>query len=278
MGKTELVPYYGRAQELLELDPVPGGEAPWDVHGLHRPGFDAGTLASGFWQFDTKADRFAAHNALDLFRSPRVRVVTHASVPGRTAGRWSRSASPTWLAAEGSCAPGSWSSPNPDSRVHLNGERDALGMPRLSLQWRFQDIDKHTVVRTMHGLGAELERLGLGRLEPEPWLAEPAVSWRTDPLISNHPIGGYHHMGTTRMASSPREGVVDGNARVFGIDNLYLAGSSVFPTSGWANPTLTILALTLRLADHLDAQLRPAPDPGTSTAGSDRRATPGQRG
>ncbi|MDT8406008.1 MAG: GMC family oxidoreductase [Methylococcales bacterium] len=78
--------------------------------------------------------------------------------------------------------------------------------------------------------------------------------WQFDPLISNHPIGGYHHMGTTRMADNPRHGVVDAEGKVHGIDNLYIAGSSVFPTVDWANPTLTILALSLRLAEHLRTQ------------------------
>ncbi len=67
--------------------------------------------------------------------------------------------------------------------------------------------------------------------------------------------GGFHHMGTTRMHASPREGVVDPNGRVHGVKNLYVAGSSVFPTAGFANPTLTIVALTLRLADHLKTRL-----------------------
>jgi choline dehydrogenase-like flavoprotein len=65
--------------------------------------------------------------------------------------------------------------------------------------------------------------------------------------------GGRHHMGTTRMSDSPATGVVDADCRVFGVDNLYVAGSSVFPTVGYANPTLTIVALALRLAEHLRA-------------------------
>jgi len=74
--------------------------------------------------------------------------------------------------------------------------------------------------------------------------------------VGNHPIGGYHHMGTTRMSESPADGVVDKNCTVHGYDNLHIAGSSVFTTGGWANPTLTILALSHRLSDHLDKLLR----------------------
>jgi choline dehydrogenase-like flavoprotein len=80
-----------------------------------------------------------------------------------------------------------------------------------------------------------------------------------DGTVGNHPIGGYHHMGTTRMSAHPTEGVVDADCRVHGYHNLYIAGSSVFSTSGWSNPNLTILALTLRLAEHLRGRLGTGP-------------------
>jgi choline dehydrogenase-like flavoprotein len=141
--------------------------------------------------------------------------------------------------------------PNPDSRVALSAERDRLGMPRVALDWRMSELDVHSVERLVAALGSEIERLGLGRVEPSAWLSEPERRWRTDPLISAHPIGGYHHMGTTRMADDPKQGVTTAHGRVHGIDNLYIAGSSLFPTSGWANPTLTIAALALRTADSI---------------------------
>lgn len=423
IGKEDLAPYYERARSLLELGPFPADDAVWGAHRLTRPGFDPGKIGYGVWQFDTKADRFAASRAGDLFRSDRITIVLHASVTALQAGNdgqsiesvrftslaggrgevrarfvvlaagglenprlmlasndvqprglgndrdlvgrffmehphargariesrrpWSilrllprsyirggkryavlarpaealqekegllnssftisarqhpddemvlskkmymqikhalrprRSRRTMWHALRRGIL---WSrenvgpllgwlqvkrrhygvytvvraeqSPNPESRVVLAADRDELGVPRPMLQWRFQEIDKHTIAATMSALGSELQRLGLGRLAPEPWLDDASVEWKTDPLISNHPIGGYHHMGTTRMASSPEAGVVDRDANVFGIDNLYVAGSSIFPTSGWANPTLTILALSLRLADHLAVRLR----------------------
>jgi choline dehydrogenase-like flavoprotein len=80
------------------------------------------------------------------------------------------------------------------------------------------------------------------------------MDWLQDENNSEWPAtlgGGWHHMGTTRMADNPKEGVVDANCKVFGIQNLYMAGSSCFPTSGAANPTLTLLALTFRLSEHL---------------------------
>ncbi|MXP42000.1 FAD-dependent oxidoreductase [Altererythrobacter soli] len=160
--------------------------------------------------------------------------------------------------------------PNPDSRVTLSAERDRLGMPRVALDWRTSELDVHSVERLVAALGSEMERLGLGRVEPAAWLSEPDRRWRTDPLISAHPIGGYHHMGTTRMAEDPKQGVADGHGRVHGIDNLYIAGSSLFPTSGWANPTLTIAALSLRTADAIARRDGVA----VAQASSARRETP----
>ncbi len=145
--------------------------------------------------------------------------------------------------------------PNPDSRVMLSEQHDALGVPRADLHWQFTELDKRSVATLVDTLNDEFQRLGLGRVTPESWLSDSSTAWPVDPTVSNHPIGGFHHMGTTRMADTPQSGVVDADARVHGIDNLYVAGSSLFPTSGWANPVLTTLALTLRLADHLKPQL-----------------------
>ena len=142
--------------------------------------------------------------------------------------------------------------PNPSSRVRLSPERDALGIPKLELDWRFSELDRRTLRVVAQLLDAELRRADAGSVAPEDWLREDGPLWETDPLIGNHPIGGFHHMGTTRMSGDPTRGVVDADCRVHGLANLYVAGSSIFPTSGWANPTLTILALALRLAEHLE--------------------------
>jgi len=145
--------------------------------------------------------------------------------------------------------------PNPASRVMLAGERDVLGVPRVKLDWRTSALDKDSVAGLVAALGAETKRLGIGTVEMASWLKEPFSGWKTDPLISTHPIGGYHHMGTTRMSASPSEGVTDHLGQVHGVANLYVAGSSLFPTSGWANPTLTIAALALRTADYLSNKM-----------------------
>lgn len=145
--------------------------------------------------------------------------------------------------------------PNPSSRVVLSNELDSLGMPLADLDWQFTAQDTDTLRLLSVRLGEEFQRLGYGELELANWLKDvrpgEVTSWPIDRSIGNHPIGGYHHMGTTRMSVDPQKGVVDANCRVHGYDNLYIAGSSVFPTSGWANPTLTILALTRRLSEHL---------------------------
>lgn len=145
--------------------------------------------------------------------------------------------------------------PNPDSRITIGRDADALGVPKVALDWRLSPMDKRSVRVLVDVLGGELRRLGIGDVGTADWLHDHAVQWRTDPLVSAHPIGGYHHMGTTRMSAVPRQGVTDGFGRVHGVDNLFVVGSSTFPTSGWANPTLTIAALALRTADHVSFTL-----------------------
>lgn len=135
--------------------------------------------------------------------------------------------------------------PNRNSRVVLNTQTDALGQQQLDVQWRLQDIDLRTLRESNRLIGEEFGRLGLGRLQLAEWLREE-YSGPDETLW-----GGCHHMGTTRMSSRAKLGVVDADCRVHGSDNLFIAGSSVFPTVGYANPTLTLVALAARLADHL---------------------------
>jgi choline dehydrogenase-like flavoprotein len=135
--------------------------------------------------------------------------------------------------------------PNPDSRVKLIGEKDALGLNRIALDWQLTDLDKRSLRRSQELIGAEFGRLGVGRFKLDDWLLADDNSWPED----LH--GGHHHMGTCRMSDDPKQGVVDRDCRVHGFDNLYVAGSAVYPTTGYVNPTLTVVALALRLADHL---------------------------
>jgi choline dehydrogenase-like flavoprotein len=137
--------------------------------------------------------------------------------------------------------------PDPNRRITLATERDALGMPKTKLHMRIADSDFAHFRETLKELGRQLlaSRTGMLRLnlrERSEWL--DGLDW------------GNHHMGTTRIHVDPRNGVVDANLQVHGVPNLFVAGSSVYPTYSAVNPTLNLLALALRLADHLKGQLR----------------------
>lgn len=152
--------------------------------------------------------------------------------------------------------------PNPDSRIVLGRERDVLGSPVARIEWRLTELERRTAETMAQTLAEELARLGLAQTRPADWLADPAGSWESR-------FGdAYHHAGATRMAADPAHGVVDPDCRVHGVAGLYVAGSSVFPTSGFANPTLTIVAMALRLADHLRGRV------GVSGARAARSAGP----
>ena len=134
--------------------------------------------------------------------------------------------------------------PNPDSRIQLGPQPDAIGMRRVAVDWSVTADDKLNAVAILRLLGAEFARTGFGRLRS---FLEDGDDTRWPPDM----YGDQHHMGSTRMHRDPALGVVNEDCRVHGVANLYVAGSSVFPTAGAANPTLTITALALRLADHL---------------------------
>lgn len=132
--------------------------------------------------------------------------------------------------------------PMADSRVTLQDDDvDALGMPRLTLDWRVGDEDRRGMRRALELVAMEMAANGLGRI----WTPHEngLFTWNTQP--------GGHHMGTTRMSADPTTGVVDANLRCHEVSNLWLVGASVFATGGDANPTLTIVALAERLAAHL---------------------------
>lgn len=135
--------------------------------------------------------------------------------------------------------------PNPDSRVTLIDQRDALGLNRVRLHWQLGELDRRSLRRNLEIVGEAVGAAGLGRLRLADWLLEDGFA-----IPGN---GSHHHIGTTRMSDDPKTGVVDRDCRVHGMHNLFIAGSSVFPTEGFANPTLTIVALGLRLADHLES-------------------------
>jgi len=135
--------------------------------------------------------------------------------------------------------------PNPNSRVLLDRATDAFGMNKVQLEWQLTDQDLDSIRRARQMLESEWKLPGLGA-EQSPRTDEQELQI----------TGASHHMGTTRMHRDPKLGVVDESCRIHGVRNLYVAGSSVFPTSGWAPPSLTIVALALRLADCLKRSLR----------------------
>ncbi|CAN5362127.1 GMC family oxidoreductase [soil metagenome] len=141
-------------------------------------------------------------------------------------------------------------SPNRESRVYLNQDRDELGMNRVTLDWRLSMLEKRSFRKLHECVGREIGRMGLGRIRMMDWLEDEVdESW---PSILG---GGWHHMGTTRMHDDPRKGVVDSNCKIHGLNNLFVAGSSCFTTSGAANPTLNLVALSIRLSDFLKMQM-----------------------
>ncbi|MFB3906471.1 MAG: FAD-dependent oxidoreductase [Acidobacteriota bacterium] len=137
--------------------------------------------------------------------------------------------------------------PHPDNRVMLSGQKDLYGKPIPVVRHSATSLDKRSLLEIHRVLGEELKTSGFGDLVSDLTDCEP---WPINADAS-------HHMGSTRMGSDPRTSVVDSNCLVHGVRNLYVAGSSVFPTSGYANPTYTIVALAIRLAEHLRAAVQP---------------------
>jgi choline dehydrogenase-like flavoprotein len=136
--------------------------------------------------------------------------------------------------------------PNSSSRVELGSERDALGLPQLRIDWRYSAGDLHSVSQALALLAEDFRRTGVGRFDYH----APAV----EAEMTRYGAYGGHHIGTARMGNDPHSSVVNADCRLHDVANLYIAGAATFPTSSQANPTLTVVALTLRLAEHLRQQ------------------------
>jgi choline dehydrogenase-like flavoprotein len=143
--------------------------------------------------------------------------------------------------------------PNSQSRVLLGSETDPFGVPRLAIQWRADEGETLSICRAYRVLAAAVSSTGLGEIEMDPDL-ENVVRSNVMPSVG-------HHIGTVRMGVDSTTGVVDPNCEVWGTRGLFVAGPAVFPTSGFANPTLTAVALALRLAEHLKRSRGGAPAP-----------------
>jgi choline dehydrogenase-like flavoprotein len=141
-------------------------------------------------------------------------------------------------------------SPDRSNRIMLQEQTDAFGQRKIKVLWRWNELDLRSIRQAQQIFREELAAAGIGTFIP----VEEAVGSRPRRFNSPH-----HFLGTTRMHDNPRNGVVDADCRVHDVPNLFIAGSSVFPTGGFANPTLTIVALTLRLATHLQSELQSRP-------------------
>lgn len=137
--------------------------------------------------------------------------------------------------------------PNPNSRVVISNEKDSLGVPLANLEWNLNEHDYRTFKIGQKKIIKELSAIGAGRF---------IVDEITPDLVNDRVAGHYHHIGTTRMSDKEEDGVVDANCKVHNVDNLYISGSSVFPTAGYSGPTMMIVALALRLAEHLQKNNR----------------------
>jgi choline dehydrogenase-like flavoprotein len=139
--------------------------------------------------------------------------------------------------------------PDPTSRVTLSPtQKDRLGMPRVQVDWRLGSKVQRTFDRTLAILAEDMRKSGVAQVD-----LDPPIEGRKWPADLE---GTWHHMGTTRMHDSPKQGVVDRDCRVHGMSNLYVAGSSLFPTAGANFPTITLAALAYRLSEHLVRELR----------------------
>lgn len=137
--------------------------------------------------------------------------------------------------------------PNAESRIMLDEKQDVFGLAKVKLDIRLGELEGRTIERIQKYLAKDLGYKSLGRMQIT--FNKNSTQWK------NNLGWQYHHCGGTRMHDSPKKGVVDRNCRVHGLSNLYIAGSSVFTTSGHANPTMNIVALSLRLSEHLKKEL-----------------------
>ena len=242
--KHELLNFRAMLTNQFEADPSHGNSVlsakyflKWLISRQSQPGYQRAVSGENMYRHLGSHLRNVARDPLGLLRFGiewvSRRILPHRKLPSVALG----SASSTyWLHFDAE------QSPDPRSAVTLSRDRDAFGLNRLNVDYRYNAADVESVVRAVGRIGDALERSGVGHLGVDrEALQGQAQHWRV----------ASHHIGTTRMASAPSEGVVDADCRVFGVQNLYVASASVFPTAGYANPTLTIVAVAIRVADHL---------------------------
>jgi len=249
-----LSPQVQREEELLNcaafLEEYPAPGDPWHagrrlasrLRGGGEPTQDEVAVASFWRREDEIPDPTATRDVLALLRNaPTVAAGAYRMTRRRRPPIFQASRVDVYCLVE--------QEPDPASRVTLSDRVDALGVPISRVDWRVSERERISVGRLAGLLAQELGRLGYASPEPAEWL-EGGEGWPESITDRAHPIG------TTRMADDPRAGVVDRNCQVHDTEGLFVAGSSTFPTAGHVNPTLMIVALAIRLADHLKAQGR----------------------
>jgi choline dehydrogenase-like flavoprotein len=245
MGYLNVAPEARRRLKLASLATFlfPRPE-PRSTHALEalRDGLRAASGQGRMPISPVKVAKLVARRPGVVLRGASEAILGRPVLSGFKVGGWSRQRPPgtgwqsfhVWHQVE--------QTPDPANRVTLGPERDSLGCRRPAVHWRWSTEDDARVARAQDLLAEAIREAGLGRLEP---------ARRGDRTDLSYPAGAHHPMGATRMHEDPRQGVVDADCRVHGVENLFVAGTSVLPTGGSANPTLTVVALALRLADHL---------------------------
>ncbi|HEV3228971.1 MAG TPA: GMC family oxidoreductase [Solirubrobacteraceae bacterium] len=224
-----------------------------------------------YWWFESSEDPMRA--AKRLLIGPRTQVARDARLlldrrADALRALWTRATDqPEWRAVERiGMLIASEQVPDRDSRVRLSERRDPLGLPISEIDWRIGAQERASQAALARLIAREFERLGLPAVQLADWVIDDRPHTATF-------VDGCHPTGTTRMAADPRHGVVDADCHVHGVPGLYVAGSSVFPTAGHANPTLMIVALAIRLAHHLRRSLAPRVEIGGRT-GPDQESMP----
>ncbi|MBM6596354.1 GMC oxidoreductase [Microvirga pudoricolor] len=260
MGHLQLTDRALREENLLNLSMMLfPREAGYREHvrltPRQRRGFEAGLHLRRSWQRKALPGSRTVLDAVMGLDGLAKRGVDSLARPKSNITRGGWSARPDHASRFGVCevVHQAEQAPHADNRVRLALERNALGMRKMTVDWRWHEGDIAATMRAQDVFASELEQAGLGRFDIAREEGRPVE-------ITSSTC---HYMGTTRMSDDPRQGVVNGDCRVHGIDNLYVASSSVFPTGGFANPTLTIVALAIRIADtvrsRLGLALAPAP-------------------
>ncbi len=227
--KVRLAPAAQEEQELVDATAV-------FVHDHQQPGLAAARrlltaarahrMPKRFWRDAVMAARAPLPVAHDAYR----RYALSRSSGIRPSAVWLQ----LWLEQP----------PDPDSRISLGAATDSLGLRRAEVRWRVGENERRTSRVMTRWIAEDLRRLGVAQVR-ELSAMHDDDAWQAGVTDAFHPAG------TTRMSADPGEGVVDRNLQVHGVRGLYVVGGSVFPTSGYANPTLTIVAMALRLGEHL---------------------------